>query len=143
MSEFDLENLRRRQEEIKEEVEEFKKQRKGLLPEFSFPEEEIEEEKEYPEEMLFAFELRMKIEEYLPLAREVKDNALKEIESYLEKGKTNQESAVNALRGFSSLITLQKYFYEFGQKKLKQIEHQKALHPERKNIPPRPEARSF
>jgi len=81
-------------------------------------------------------------EELIEKAWLVKDNALEEIESDLNKSQTNQESARLAILGLSSLITLKDYLVETANQKLKEQEHQKALHPE-KEIPPRPEFSSF
>ena len=85
---IDLEKLRKQQAKISQAVEKFKKERAGLLPQFNLPGEEEPEEKEYPEELILAYELKEKIKEYTPEIREIKDNWLKEIEADIEKGKT-------------------------------------------------------
>jgi len=72
----------------------------------------------------------------------VKDNALKEIESYLAQSQANQGSAWLATLSLSSLITLKNYLLKVANQKMRKQEHQKALHPE-KEIPPRPEFPTF
>ena len=101
---IDLEKLRKQQAKISQAVEKFKKERAGLLPQFNLPGEEEPEEKEYPEELILAYELKEKIKEYTPGIREIKDNWLKEIEDEIKEGKTDQWSAWWALRGFSAIF---------------------------------------
>ena len=196
---IDLEKLRKQQAKISQAVEKFKKERVGLLPQFNLPGEEEPEEKEYPEELILAYELKEKIKEYTPEIREIKDNWLKEIEADIEKGKTGQESVWWALRGFSALfnspfwpelpkteqnslikgvreikdnwlkkiedkieegktgqgyvwdalygfsalLTFTSFYQKIGQKKMAQIEAEKAKKGLVKSIPPRPETRNF
>ena len=75
--------------------------------------------------------------------REIKDNWLKQIEAEIEKGKTGQWSAWWALRGFSALLTFTSFYQKMGQKKMAQIEAEKAKKGLVKSIPPRPETRNF
>jgi len=125
---FNLEELRKKQQEIKKEVERFKEERKGLLPElFSLPGEEIEKEKEYPEEYLLAYKLRKlltetPIKEIYPdieaneefknstIEKEMKNetlwkNALQEQINYINTGQElgNTWSAWDAFLGYTSL----------------------------------------
>ena len=196
---IDLEKLRKQQAKISQAVEKFKKERAGLLPQFNLPGEEEPEEKEYPEELILAYELKEKIKEYTPGireikdnwlkqiedkieegktgqvsawwalrgfsaifnspfwpelpkteqnslikgVREIKDNWLKEIEADIEKGKTGQGSAWDALYGFPALLTFTSFYQKMGQKKMAQIEAEKAKKGLVKSIPPRPETRNF
>ena len=75
--------------------------------------------------------------------REIKDNWLKKIEDKIEEGKTDQVSALDALRGFSVLLTFTSFYQKMGQKKMAQIEAEKAKKGLVKSIPPRPETRNF
>jgi len=99
--------IKEEKERIKEEVEKFKERTEGLNPEiFGVPGEEgLEEEKEeIPKEMLFAYELEEKIAEYTEKARLVKDDILKEIESYLDINRAAQKITWYAVRNLSALI---------------------------------------
>ena len=140
---IDLEKLRKQQAKISQAVEKFKKERAGLLPQFNLPGEEEPEEKEYPEELILAYELKEKIKEYTPGIREIKDNWLKKIEDKIEEGKTDQSAAWWALYGFSALLTFTSFYQKMGQKKMAQIEAEKAKKGLVKSIPPRPETRNF
>jgi predicted DNA-binding transcriptional regulator len=92
---------------------------------------------------------------------EIKSQFLKEIEK-IEKGLKNETirrniikeifyeiqafklNAVDAFLGYTTLLSYLNYLYTVGQKKLGEIESQKAMHPElRKNLPPIPEERMF
>jgi len=72
----------------------------------------------------------------------VKDKFFERVESYLDKGQTSKGNAWYAILGLSSLTTLKNYLLKVANQKLKEQEHQKALHPE-KEIPPRPETKIF
>jgi len=72
----------------------------------------------------------------------VKSNVLKKIEFDFDKGQLDQWHAWHAIRGLSFLTTLKNYLLKVANQKLKEQEHQKALHPE-KEIPPRPEFPTF
>jgi len=80
-------------EEIKEMVEKFKKEHKGLLPEyFSLPGEEKEEEREYPEELLIYYEMKEKFKKELEEIEQgfknetLRENMIKQILSHIQEG---------------------------------------------------------
>jgi len=75
--------------------------------------------------------------ELIKKAKLVKESFLREIESDLRRGQVNKRNSRLAIRGLSSLITLKDYLFKIANQKLKEQEHQKALHP-KKDIPPRP-----
>ncbi len=97
--------IKEEKERIKEEVQAFREQTEGLNPEmFNVPGEKSLAEEEIPDELAFAYELEEKIAEYTKKALLVKNDALKKIESNLDKGQTSQWNAWVATLGFSSLI---------------------------------------
>jgi len=64
--------------------------------------------------------------------------------SNMVKKKKYPDSALEAFRDYTALLSYLNHLYKVGQKKLGEIESQKAIHPElRKNLPPIPEEKMF
>jgi len=60
------------------------------------------------------------------------------------KKKKNTNPALEAFYDYTIILSYLNYLYKVGQKKLAEIESQKAMHPElRKNLPPIPEEKMF
>jgi len=102
-------------EEIKEMVEKFKKEHKGLLPEyFSLPGEEKEEERELPEELLIYYEMKEKLK---PIEKglenkTLRENAIKRILFNIQEGQRgNPWSAWSVFVGYLSFLS----YPEFNQ----------------------------
>jgi len=74
----------------------------------------------------------------------LRKNAIKEILSDIQKGQKegNNIFAWWAFDGYSFLLSYLSHLYKIGQKKLAEIESQKAMHPEKK-LPPMPEEKAF
>jgi len=71
---------------------------------------------------------------------------IKEISQYVQYGQKekNTNSALEAFYDYTILLSYLNHLYKVGQKKLGEIESQKAIHPElRKNLPPIPEEKMF
>ena len=134
-------------EEIKEMVKKYKEEHEGLLPEyFALPGEEKEEEREYPEELLIYYEMKEKLK---PIEKGLKNetlrkNMIEKILSNIQEGQQpgDDEAAWCAFDDYSSLLSYLSHLYKIGQKKLAEIESQKAMHPEKK-LPPIPEEKAF
>jgi len=71
-------------------------------------------------------------------------NMIKEVLSYIQEGQQEgmTGSAWNAFHGYSSLLSYLSHLYKIGQKKLAEMESQKAMHPKKK-LPPIPEEKAF
>jgi REP element-mobilizing transposase RayT len=94
---------------------------------------------QFPEEI-------KKIEEGLKnetIRRNVIEQISKSIQEH-QKEKNTYFAWVVFLNNYTSLLSYLNYLYKVGQKKLAEIESQKAMHPElRKNLPPIPEEKMF
>jgi predicted DNA-binding transcriptional regulator len=94
----------------------------------------------YPKEI-------QKIEESLKNETLVK-NAIEGIIFYIKEGQKQEKdlriysSAYDAFVSYSYLLSYLSHLYKIGQKKLAEIESQKAMHPEKK-LPPMPEEKAF
>jgi predicted DNA-binding transcriptional regulator len=74
----------------------------------------------------------------------LRKNAIEEILSDIQKGQKEGYTvyAWYAFLGYSSLLSYLSHLYKIGQKKLAEMESQKAMHPEKK-LPPMPEEKAF
>jgi len=85
---------------------------------------------------------KQKLKELIEKVISIKGIVLKTIDSHLSNSQASVEGAWGVILDLFALITLKDYLVETANQKLKEQEHQKALHPE-KEIPPRPEFPSF
>jgi len=83
-----------------------------------------------------------KQEELIEKTRLVKTKVLEEIELYFDGDRTGLCKVLDVINRLLSLTTLKNYLLKVANQKLKEQEHQKALHP-KKDIPPRPETKIF
>jgi LAS superfamily LD-carboxypeptidase LdcB len=75
----------------------------------------------------------------------LRKNMIEEVLSNIQKGQKEGKTmtAWFAFSGYSSLLSYLSHLYKIGQKKLAEIESQKAMHPEKKKLPPMPEEKAF
>ena len=97
-------------EEVEKKVKQFKQEHQGLVPEYSaLPGEEKEEEREYPKEVILAYELKEFLKEIRPelenkiLIKNAGEKLKSDIESSQKSGKTKAAlDAWEAVRGYAS-----------------------------------------
>jgi predicted DNA-binding transcriptional regulator len=75
------------------------------------------------------------------LIKNMIEKTLSDLQEGQKEGKTG--SAWNAFRGYSFLLSYLSHLYKIGQKKLAEMESQKAMYPEKKKLPPMPEEKAF